>query len=125
MVAPALVPGGAALAFAAVAGVVLAAAHRSSRLRHGWLFLTATGAVRLVMVALLWLDGRVGRYFAPPHWLVVAAGPPVGAAVGTDRAGTPAATAAWSAVFAATFAAGSPSASRSAAPPSRATPSRR
>jgi hypothetical protein len=108
MVAPALVLVGATLTFAGVAGVVVAAAHRSSRLRRGPAILLVTGAVWLVVVALLWLDGRIGRYFVAPFWLVVAAGPPVGAAVGTDRAGTPVATAIWTAVFAATFAAGLP-----------------
>jgi hypothetical protein len=108
MVAPALVLLGATLAFAAVAGVVVAAARRSSRLRRGPAILLVTGAVWLVVVALLWLDGRIGRYFLPPFWLAVAAGPPVGTAVGTDRAGTPVATAGWTAVFAAAVAAGLP-----------------
>ena len=108
MVAPALVLLGATLTFAAVAGVVVAAARRSSRLRRGPAILLVTGAVWLVVVALLWLDGRIGRYFVPPFWLVVAAGPPVGAAVGTDRAGTPVATAIWTAMFAGTFAPGLP-----------------
>ncbi|PSP66320.1 hypothetical protein BRC85_10580 [Halobacteriales archaeon QS_1_69_70] len=108
MVAPAVILVGATLTFAGVAGVVVAAARRSSRLRWGPPILLVTGAVWLVVVALLWLDGRIGRYFVPPFWLVIAAGPPVGAAVGTNRAGTPVATAAWTTVYAGTFAAGLP-----------------
>jgi len=105
MVAPVLVLVGATLTFAAVAGVVVAAASRSSTLTRGPTVLELLGVIWLVVVTLLWLDGRVGRYFTPTFWLVVAAGPLVGAAVGRDRVESVPATAAWTAVFAVAFAA--------------------
>jgi hypothetical protein len=105
MVAPVVVLVGASLSFATVAAVVLAAARHSSRLRRGPAVLAVTGAVWLLVVTVLWLDGRIGRYFTPSFWLVAAAGPPVGAALGTVRVGAPVATVAWTAVFAVAFAA--------------------
>jgi CTP:molybdopterin cytidylyltransferase MocA len=101
MVVPVPVVLGASPSFAAVAGGV-AAATRSSQLRRGWVVLLGMGLVWLPLVALLWLDGRSGRYFAPTFRLIVA----VGAAVGADRVGAPVATPGWTVVFAAAFASG-------------------
>ncbi len=105
MVAPAFVLVGATLTFAAVAGVVVAAAARSSGLERGATVLAVLGGVWLLVVGLLWFDGRIGRYFAPAFWLVVAAGPVVGVAVGRDWVVSVSATGAWTVVFAVAFAA--------------------
>lgn len=104
MVAPALVLVGATGTFAVVAGVVVAAGARSSSLRRGPTILAVLGIGWLLVVGVLWLDGRIGRYFTAAFWPVVAAGLIVGVAVGRGRVDSVPATAVWTAIFAVTFA---------------------
>lgn len=104
MADPVLVLVGATVSFAVVASLVVAPARRSGHHPRGTTVLATMGAVWLAVVVLLWFDGRIGRYFTPALWAVVAVGPLVGAAVRTDRVGTATASAGWATVFAVAFA---------------------
>lgn len=66
--------------------------------------LAGFGILAAISVVLLWLDGRIDRYFVPSFWLVVALGFPIGALTTVRGEVATITTAGWVAVFAVVFA---------------------
>lgn len=90
--------------FAAAVSAIAAAIRLCRRHPAGAAVLLVVGGATSVSVVLLWLDGRVQRYFAREFWIVVSLAPVVGAAGSLGRRRAAGATAAWIGLFALVFA---------------------
>lgn len=90
--------------FAVGATTTLVAIRLSLRHPRDTLLLAGFGILAAFPVGFLWLDGRIGRYFATSFWVVVALGFPVGAATPLREGSVKLATSAWIGAFAVIFA---------------------
>lgn len=96
---------GGVLLFALGALATVAAVRVTLTHERGQTILATTGGLLAMAVVLLWMDGRVRRYFSVTFWVVVAFAPVVGAAAGRTRRSAALTAVTWVGLFAVVFAA--------------------